>query len=551
MADMTWGNSYEWPVLPNGVGVPQEVESCALSDNKFVIAYKYAKVGDPGDEEGRVLIGTRVGNVISYGAEVVFSQPIIGKMSLCRLDDDRFVICYCKKASGVTMNLYARVGTVVGDVITFGAEVDLSGSRARLPEACTLSSSKFVVTYNDIGAGDEGTAIVSMVAGNTITPGAPTIIKAGLWEQVDLAKVDTDKVVASWRDHSSGCLLAAVVTVSGTIASMATPLVVDSGSSRWQRIVYLGNDKLMLTWVEGDVYVTYHGLACILTVSGTALSKGDEIETQAAAPAGQATVYPQLVGIGEDNSLFVYNMSSSSGKGTSIWCTVSGTTITLGDKEYWSLPSGTPYGLTFAGETKVVLVYGASGSYYAMVGTCPFRVPTVTTNPATSVTGTSALLHGTLDDAGGESCTCAFDYGLTTSYGSEVEALGTYDTGESFQKTVIGLLPATTYHFRAKATNSEGTGYGDDLTFTTLGDVYPSVGTTRVSSLVHRWVPGSYTLEMVLGGVTSEFGLIIPTGKPAPTIPTLPVCQSDEVLTWSLEKGYYCMKVSDIPPGKY
>lgn len=75
--------------------------------------------------------------------------------------------------------------------------------------------------------------------------------------------------------------------------------------------------------------------------------------------------------------------------------------------------------------------------------------------------------------------------------------------------------------------------------------------TMRISSLVHRWVPGSYTLECIGGGLSSEFGLVIPSGKPAPTIPELPSCPPGYILSWSLDRGYFCIKETDIPPGKY
>jgi len=177
-------------------------------------------------------------------------------------------------------------------------------------------------------------------------------------------------------------------------------------------------------------------------------------------------------------------------------------------------------------------------------------VPSVTTDPATDITTISATLNGTLDDDGGEACTCGFEWGLTTDYG-ETTSTESKTEGQTFAQAISGLSPGTLYHFRAKATNSWGTVYGSDLTFTTLGDVYPSQATTRVSSLTHRWVPGSYTLEMVLGGLTSDFGLAIPSGKPTPTLPTLPSCQPDEVLSWSFERGWFCLPKADIPPGKY
>ena len=39
---------------------------------------------------------------------------------------------------------------------------------------------------------------------------------------------------------------------------------------------------------------------------------------------------------------------------------------------------------------------------------------------------------------------------------------------ETFQSSITGLSPNTTYYLRAYATNSQGTGYGNELSFTTL-----------------------------------------------------------------------------------
>lgn len=48
--------------------------------------------------------------------------------------------------------------------------------------------------------------------------------------------------------------------------------------------------------------------------------------------------------------------------------------------------------------------------------------------------------------------------------------LGATEATGPFVSDISGLLPATTYHVRAYATNSVGTNYGDDVTFTTLPD---------------------------------------------------------------------------------
>ncbi|GAI58479.1 unnamed protein product, partial [marine sediment metagenome] len=93
--------------------------------------------------------------------------------------------------------------------------------------------------------------------------------------------------------------------------------------------------------------------------------------------------------------------------------------------------------------------------------------PTVTTNPATNVVANSATLKGTLTADGGEACECGFEWGETVPYDNTTEP-ESKTTGQTFSQAIGGLVPGTTYHFRAFATNAAGTRYGSDRTFTTL-----------------------------------------------------------------------------------
>ncbi|MDY6987453.1 MAG: choice-of-anchor U domain-containing protein [Thermodesulfobacteriota bacterium] len=95
-------------------------------------------------------------------------------------------------------------------------------------------------------------------------------------------------------------------------------------------------------------------------------------------------------------------------------------------------------------------------------------VPAVTTQAATSITSASAKLNGTVCP-NGASTTYYFEYGDTTGYGSTTSGL---DAGSGVEPVpvkgdVAGLKKETTYHFRLVASNSKGTDYGDDMTFTT------------------------------------------------------------------------------------
>jgi hypothetical protein len=97
----------------------------------------------------------------------------------------------------------------------------------------------------------------------------------------------------------------------------------------------------------------------------------------------------------------------------------------------------------------------------------PIGFPIVTTKPATNVAAFAATLNGLLDPHG-LTTSVYFQCGTTTNYGRTTAVQN--QTGNTFRNiaaNVVGLARNTTYHFRIVATNSVGTRYGSDRTFTT------------------------------------------------------------------------------------
>ena len=64
--------------------------------------------------------------------------------------------------------------------------------------------------------------------------------------------------------------------------------------------------------------------------------------------------------------------------------------------------------------------------------------------------------------------------------------------------------------------------WGDPQGAGSGGSIYPSDGQTRVTSLTHRYNRGTYTLEMNLGEVVSDFGLPTPEPKPRQAVEPTP-----------------------------
>jgi Fibronectin type III domain len=97
----------------------------------------------------------------------------------------------------------------------------------------------------------------------------------------------------------------------------------------------------------------------------------------------------------------------------------------------------------------------------------PTGFPVAITNPATSITSSSARLHGSVNPHG-LSTTVYFQYGRTTNYGSRTP--NQTKTGNNYQNVsaiISGLSAHTTYHFRIVASNTAGTRYGADRILTT------------------------------------------------------------------------------------
>ena len=122
--------------------------------------------------------------------------------------------------------------------------------------------------------------------------------------------------------------------------------------------------------------------------------------------------------------------------------------------------------------------------------------PTVVTDAATSITTSSATLNGTVN-ANTLSSTTGFDWGLTTAYGSSAAATPSPVTGSvttPISYALSGLAASTTYHFRAYATNTGGTTYGSDMTFTTLAQA-----STTCDTLFNEVAAADTSVDYTLG----------------------------------------------------
>ena len=135
--------------------------------------------------------------------------------------------------------------------------------------------------------------------------------------------------------------------------------------------------------------------------------------------------------------------------------------------------------------------YGPVVSFKTLVD-----MPVVTTTDVTLVTKVSAVSGGAVTyDGGGTVSAKGLAWGLSANpVATGIKIDGGTGLG-AFVSNLTGLAKFTTYHVRAYATNSAGTAYGADISFTTLADIITwnipgdYVGASYPGSTFADWSP--------------------------------------------------------------
>jgi hypothetical protein len=218
---------------------------------------------------------------------------------------------------------------------------------------------------------------------------------------------------------------------------------------------------------------TYHYR--VVATNGAGTSRGaDGIFTTSAAPAavtGAATsvttTSATLNGTVDPNGrattwYFEYGTSTSYGTRTAAKDAGSGGSAAAVSAALANLARGRTYHYRLVASSDAGTSRGADHTF------ATFGAPATTTDPASSVTPTSARLNGTITP-NGQSTSWFFDYGTTTSYGTRtaIKGAGSGTGATRVNASITRLRTGVTYHYRLVATNASGTTVGRDRTFST------------------------------------------------------------------------------------
>ena len=123
-------------------------------------------------------------------------------------------------------------------------------------------------------------------------------------------------------------------------------------------------------------------------------------------------------------------------------------------------------------------VYGDQKTFTTRDG-----IPTLTTDSVVDITGATATCGGNITDNGGLNVT-ARGVCWSTSPNPTIEDSHTIDGNEigDFTSYITGLIVSTTYYVRAYASTNHGTGYGEEVSFTTRNGI-PQVSTDSITNI--------------------------------------------------------------------
>lgn len=288
--------------------------------------------------------------------------------------------------------------------------------------------------------------------------------------------------------------------------------------------------------------------------NGNGTSYGNEISF--ITPSTTASlVTANITAIGSNTATSGGDITSDGGSPITargvVWSTTSSPTVALSTKssdgtgtgpftsKISNLINGTTYYVRAYATNANGTMYGNEVSFKALA-----NAPSLSTNNPTSITASSAVSGGNITDDGGDPISAR---GIVWSTNSgptiALSTKTTEGTGKgSFTSSATNLIAGKTYYIRAYATNSAGTSYGNEVSFTTSANL-PTVTTTQISSI-------NSNSAMSGGNITSDGGGLVTIRGVVWSTTTGPTVALSTKTSDGGGNGVFTSSITSLTPGK-
>lgn len=330
-----------------------------------------------------------------------------------------------------------------------------------------------VVCIHGSSAGGGG-VLLGFVIGSTPTiyPAALPMAGGGMWTSTTKTWTQNPATSAAWtptdlnnKSSTNGLIqfggyLYGGVSDSQQVTSMYLAVTYDAAAASVPSVTTQAVDTIGQTTASGHGTVTSDGGANVTergvcwNTSGTPTTADDKEESG----TGTGSFVASMTGLDADTEYYV--------------------------RAYAINSEGTSYG------SEVTFTSDSPG------------VPVVTTQAVDTITGTSAIGHGTVTSDGGNTVTERGVCWNTTGSPTTADDKATSGTGVgAYSPDIIGLSPGIFYYVRSYAINSVNTVYGEQVSFTSLASPIQSPAGPEVRPRLIKTMQDFFEVE---GGLDAK-----------------------------------------------
>ena len=264
--------------------------AATFDTNNNAVAIAYVDFGN--SEYGTAVVGTVSGTAISFGTPVVYESAATS-WTAATFDTswNRNVIAYMDDANSDYGTV--QLGVISGTTFIFGGSPIVFATAATTYIAATYDSNleKVVIAYRDDGNSMYGTAIVGTVTGSyTMTFGTEVLFEADRSDYISAAfDSSNNKAVITYQDVGNSNYGTAVVgTVSGTTISFGTAVVFEAAGTQNIAVTFDSNEnKTVIAYT--DVGNSNYGTGLVFSVGSTNLTANNFVGIADAGISTSAT----------------------------------------------------------------------------------------------------------------------------------------------------------------------------------------------------------------------------------------------------------------------
>ncbi len=437
---------------PHMVRVSGDVYACAYSgfgSDGFLTTFTIDSTG---------AIGNSVIDTLEFDTSSSFNPKIRN------ISGDVYAIVYDATGSftkivTVDIDSSGNIGAAVIDSFS------TAGGGTSLPSRlASVSGDVYACAHTNPGNDGEIFTVDIDSAGNIGAAAIDTLAFDTRGQTADLINISGTTYAVAYKGPTGGDLLTFSIAANGTISGALDTLNFDS-EAVYTRILN----------VSGDVYVIAYrgpggdGFAKTMTIAADG-SIGAVIDTLEFETLN--CDFPDTVNVSQDVFAVVY-MRTNFTTGIAKSFTVGSTgafSVVLGRLEFESTTFGTyPTAIVVSGTDILCAVYeGPSQDGFAKTFTVEVAlVPTVSTQAPTDIAATTATGNGTIAALGAAAVTEHGHVWATTVDPNTSDSKTTLGAGSlgPFTSSITGLTEGTKYFVRAYATNSEGTSFGEGVSW--------------------------------------------------------------------------------------